>query len=381
MPPQPFGNLSAPPRHKNGELRTLQSRDEPQIRQSQYVDENLTNCSGDRDDAFVDIPAHFVSDCPFNEIEGTSILGHSTLAGDISPITNGAGPPSTDNYSISFDRRILEFWPRLHDTETWRFCVTSLLSHVDIFVRTGSSFFVHSSVYGRNVDLPPSLRHAYSICCSYKVRTEAECPFVERILENEIETISHQQPATTLKDNLALLQTMLLYYIMVIFGGAIHRQTFVDKSEILLAHQTALVETEELSTRQTMTILTKTGLLSVEEMRSQWLLCESARKVIVFSYLAREIRHVLRFGTCYLLRNLIALPVSNMLPDVGEHGTDASNIDFYQSGHIVSYDEFVHYWETGNLSRTDEFSHLLVAACKGIDAANSSGVFGHVAGN
>ena len=172
---------------------------------------------------------------------------------------------------------------------------------------------------------------------------------------------------------------MLLYYVMAIFGGTIHRQAFLDKSEILLARQTALVETEELSTRQTTTILAQTGLLSVEEKRSQWLLCESARTVIVFSYLAREIRHVLRFGTCYL-RNLIALPISNMSPDVIEHETDESNINFHQSRDIVTYDEFVHYWETGNLSRTDELAYLLVAACKGIEAANSSGVFGHVAG-
>lgn len=131
MPPQPIGNPSASPRHKNGEFRGLQFRNEPLIRR-QYVDENLTNNSGNREEVFVETPVNFVSNFSFNEIEATPLFGTSTQAGDVSPITNGTGleyrhDPSTYDCSISFDRRILEFWPRVHDTETWKFCITSLL--------------------------------------------------------------------------------------------------------------------------------------------------------------------------------------------------------------------------------------------------------------
>ncbi|KAJ5826010.1 hypothetical protein N7474_003148 [Penicillium riverlandense] len=269
-------------------------------------------------------------------------------------------------WPVSFDRRILEFYPRVDDKKTWAFGVKTLLNQVDVFLRTGSAFFIHPQAQTENNLLPP-LRVAYGVCSSYRLRAESEFPFFQQLLENEIENLMTLRSPDTLQELVAELCAMLLYYVIIHFGGTQQRGKLADKSETFLAQHTARVESLELATRQSTATLIEAELLSDEEVLNLWHLCESARKVVMVSYLAREIRHVLRFKTCYLLRHIVALPVSKKLIFVpgNKYGTGHTSSAQWQD--VVSYDRFVRDWEDGRRGVADEFTYFLISMCKGTE--------------
>lgn len=270
-------------------------------------------------------------------------------------------------WHVSFDRRILEFYPRVDDKETWAYGVRTLLGQVDIFLQTGSAFFTHSEAGSEN-RLTPPLRAAYGVCSSYRLRAGTQFPFYQQLLENEVENLLSSRSSYTLQEKVAELCAMLLYYIIINFGGTLQRGQLAEKSEALLAQHTARVESLELATRQSTTTLIQAELLSKEEGLSLWHACDNARKVVVVSYLAREIHHVLRHKTCYLLRHIVALPVSKNSTCTASrsHGTEDDAHAQWQD--VGSYDGFVRDWEAGELGVADTFTHFLIATCKGINA-------------
>ncbi|CAL5868428.1 uncharacterized protein PFLUO_LOCUS2653 [Penicillium psychrofluorescens] len=287
------------------------------------------------------------------------------------PSGSGYNHSCNGQWPVSFDRRILEFYPRVDDKKTWAFGVRTLLNQVNIFLRTGSAFFIHPRAQTENKLLPP-LRVAYGVCSAYRVRKESEFPFFQQLLEKEIENLAILRSPDTFQEQVAELCAMLLYYILVHFGGTRQRGKLADKSEIILAQHTARVESLELATRQSTATLIEAELLSNEEGLNLWNLCESARKVVMVSYLAREIRHVLLFKTCSLLRQIVALPVSKKLTFLpgNKYGTGDTTSAQWQD--IVSYDRFVRDWEVGELGVIDEFTYFLISMCKGTDALEIS---------
>ncbi|KAJ5623739.1 hypothetical protein N7510_000048 [Penicillium lagena] len=315
------------------------------------------------------------------ESQANSIFSDTLISSDESAADELSIPSNTETlngsgydygcngtqWPVSFDRRILEFYPRVDDKKTWAFGVKTLLNQVDIFLRTGSAFFIHPQAQTEHNLLPP-LRAAYGVCSSYRVRMESEFPFFQQLLENEIENMLALRSPDILQEQVAELCAMVLYYVLIYFGGTSQRGKLADKSETFLAQHTARVESLEIATRQSTAVLIEAGLLSNEEGLNLWHLCESARKVVMVSYLAREIRHVLRFKTCYLLRYIIALPVSKKLifPSGDKHGTGDATSAQWQD--IVSYDRFVRDWEAGELGVADEFTYFLISMCKGTDA-------------
>ncbi|KAG2421455.1 hypothetical protein HFD88_005430 [Aspergillus terreus] len=270
-------------------------------------------------------------------------------------------------WPVSFDRRILEFYPRVEDHATWQFCVTTLLTQIDAFLHHGTAFFMHPSADSRG-DLPPPLRAAYGVCAAHKLRKESALPFAQQLLETEVDGLIARRPPAVLQDGLAELCAILLYYIIAVFGGTAVTSGLAEQIETLLALRTVHVESLELATRQSTATLVEVGLVSADEARGLWHACDSARKVVVVSYLAREIRHVLRWKTCYLLRQIVALPVSKPYVDPPDPGDSTGPLISTRWRDVVTYDQFVRDWEAGELRLVDEFAYLLISACKGVGA-------------
>ncbi|KAL5358177.1 hypothetical protein BJX96DRAFT_182746 [Aspergillus floccosus] len=300
-------------------------------------------------------------------------LDHTWALVDEFSISPTEPNPEYDAYTqqtpwpVSFDRRILEFYPRVEDYETWQFCVMTLRTQIDAFLRHGTAFFTHPSADSRS-DLLPPLRAAYGVCAAYKLRKDAAFPFCTQLLKTEVDGLIAGQPPDLLQDGLAELCAILLYYIIAVFGGASVTTSLVEQTERLLAQRTAHIESLELATRQSTATLVEIGLESADEALGLWHACDSARKVVVVSYLAREIRHVLRWKTCYLLRQIVALPVSRQYMNSPVSANSMGLLASARWRDIVTYDQFVRDWEAGELGMADEFAYFLISACKGVGA-------------
>lgn len=246
-------------------------------------------------------------------------------------------------------KRVLDFWPRTSDIETWHFCGRTLLSYADKFVGHGFNSFIHPpQVNG----LRPPLQTAFGVCAAYKARSEATLGIFEHLLNTEIDRLGKASLGDSVAEQLAGLQAMILYHILMLFGGNIRHQYLAEQREGVLAQWTAKLEAA--------------NSLATYDTAESWALYESARRSVMISYLLRGVYHVLKYRVCYLISNLVSLPVSPE-PLSGWHASSPrSLVAGPNSTNIVSYHEFVKMWEDGRISNTDEFGQLLLVACKGV---------------
>ncbi|EHA25808.1 transcriptional regulator family: Fungal Specific TF [Aspergillus niger] len=256
------------------------------------------------------------------------------------------------------ERRVLEFWPRVNDTQTWRFCIRTFLGYVDHFLNTGTLPLVES-LSNRQGDLSPVLLEAYGVCAAYRTCQRATQPFYLQLLKTGINNAGTRDLSQAeLQHQLDHLQASILYYVLFLAGGVSDQSMFIQL-DYMLAQTTANLERRELELRQT-------SFANYVENR---VLCENSRRLILVSYLVRAVHAVVHFHRCDFIKYLAGLPVSTQ-----------SNADMYiernfsegqtpaqlTSG-VVSYDEFVSVWEQGGLLHVDDFRFLLLVACKGLD--------------
>ncbi|KAF4168870.1 hypothetical protein CNMCM6936_000815 [Aspergillus lentulus] len=280
-------------------------------------------------------------------------------------------PSSADGFTSALpriERRVLEFWPRVHDSETWGFCVRTFLGYVDHFLDTGAMPF-SGSLVDRTSDLPPLLREAYGVCAAYRTSKHSKKPFYHQLLNAAVNNMRQSSPTHTgLQDQLDRIQASVLYYILFLAGG-INDKPLLRQLDRMLAQGTADLERMELASRQATRDKTQLDSHFSESHLNDWLLCESARRLIVISYLVRAVHSVVQFQRCDYIKYLIGLPVSTK--SYAELCWEEFIYEREQSpgqsiSGVISYDEFVTDWEQGGRVQVDEFRHLLLVACKGL---------------
>lgn len=225
-------------------------------------------------------------------------------------------PSSADGFASALprlERRVLEFWPRVHDKETWGFCVRTFLGYIDHFLNTGTMPLFGSLVDGPS-DLPPLLREAYGVCAAYRTCKNAKKPFYSQLLNAAVNNMSQSTPTQTdLRRQLGRIQALVLYYIIFITGGISDKQ--------------------------------------------------------LLPYLVRAVHSVIQFQRCDYIKYLVGLPVSTKSYAElcwEEFIDEREQASVHPISGVISYDEFVSDWEQGGLVQVDEFRHLLLVACKGV---------------
>lgn len=253
-------------------------------------------------------------------------------------------------------KRVLEFWPRVDDLQTWNFCTRTFVSCIDMFVRHGSNSFIHQVQQ-------PKLRTAFAVCAAYRARTDENQRLVQQLIDTEVEVLVTGAQRCSLVEKLATLQALVLYYILMLFSGDIHLQFLAEKQETLLGQWTA--ELKDATSP------------AIYDTAESWELYESARRTVILSYLLRGVYHVLKYKTCHLIDDLVSLPVS-LRPQVGWHKRESPSIQAGpNSAYVVSYHEFVKEWEVGHMSNVDDFGQLLLVACKGLGHVRQRNVTNH----
>ncbi|PKX90090.1 Zn(II)2Cys6 transcription factor domain-containing protein [Aspergillus novofumigatus IBT 16806] len=280
-------------------------------------------------------------------------------------------PSSADGFTsalLRLERRVLEFWPRAQDTETWGFCVRTFIGYVDHFLDTGTMPLI-GSLADRTSDLPPLLREAYGVCAAYRASKNAKKPFYHQLLNAAVNNMSRSISAhTDLQRQLDRIQALVLYYIIFLAGG-ITNKPLLRQLDRMLAQGTADLERMELSSRQATRYKTQLDSHFSESHLNGWVLCESARRLVMISYLVRAVHSVIQFQRCNYIKYLAGLPVSTK--SYAELCWEEFIYEREQSpgqsiSGVISYDEFVSDWEQGGLVQVDEFRHLLLVACKGL---------------
>ncbi|KAF7136961.1 hypothetical protein CNMCM5793_006665 [Aspergillus hiratsukae] len=309
-------------------------------------------------------------------LDPTSLLGGAVTSCQAWDLLQGESgwlslPSSADGFTSTLprlERRVLEFWPRVHYTETWGFCIQTFLGYVDHFLDTGEMPFI-APLADRTSELPPVLREAYGVCAAYQTCKHAKEPFYHQLLKAGVNNMSLSTSThSDLQDQLDRIQALVLYYIMLLAGGITHKPLLGELDRIL-AQGTADLERTELETRRATRDKGHLNPPFSESHLNHWLLCESARRLIMISYLVRAVHSVVRFQRCDFIKYLVGLPVSTKLytevcwEDLiyGREQSSAQSI----SG-LLSYDEYVGHWERGGVFHVDEFGHLLLVACKGL---------------
>ncbi|XRM43586.1 hypothetical protein ABZX51_006750 [Aspergillus tubingensis] len=255
------------------------------------------------------------------------------------------------------ERRVLEFWPRVNDTQTWRFCIRTFLGYVDHFLNTGTLPLIESSTDSKR-ELSPILREAYGVCAAYRTCQHATQPFYLQLLKAGVSNAGMSNlPRAELQDQLDHLQALILYFILFLAGGVGDQSLFIQL-DYKLAQGTADLERRELELRHT---------TSPSHLKSRDI-CENARRLILVSYLVRAVHAVVHFHRCDFIKYLAGLPVSTQLYTNLYFGSlDEGQLTTQPASRIVSYDELVGVWEQGELLHVDDFKFLLLVACKGLD--------------
>ncbi|CCT73201.1 uncharacterized protein FFUJ_10119 [Fusarium fujikuroi IMI 58289] len=260
----------------------------------------------------------------------------------------------TFEISTPLQKRVLELWPRLEDTQSWRFCAQMLLSFTKQFVQTGKNPFI-----GQTASMPYSLATAFSICATYLARTDATNGIFQLLMVTEVSKLAIEIPHSSFERQLATLQALLLYFTLMLFGGDALLRTFAENQEDVLERATVVLQWQCLGLGESLAD-------SVDDVSH-----ETARRAVVVSYLLRGIYRVLQYKSCHIIPDLLSLPVSLHLPLT--LGPCASGLQLHgqvDTGYIVTYNEFVQEWELGRLRRTDDFARLLLVACKGLSRVN-----------
>jgi hypothetical protein len=164
------------------------------------------------------------------------------------------------------------------------------------------------------------------------------------------------------------IQALVLYYILFLAGG-INDRSLLGELDRMLAQGTADLERTELASRQTARDKAKLTSPFSENHLNEWVLCESARRLVMISYLVRAVHSVVQFQRCDFIKYLVGLPVSTksyteLCWEEFIYERELSSAEDISG--VISYDEFVCDWEQGWLFNVDEFGHLLLVACKGL---------------
>lgn len=198
------------------------------------------------------------------------------------------------------------------------------------------------------------LQTVFAICAAYGTRTDATLGIVQRLLANtESVSLARHLPWASFADRLAGLQALILYHIMMLFGVDTHLQLLAEQQDTLLAHWTGEPETACSTTEP-------------------WVLCESARRAVVISYLLRGVYYVQKYKTCCAIGALVGLPVSVSDPNSGWLADQPGPLPDRDPGRLTSYHGFVKDWEDGRLSNVDDYGQLLIVACKGLRPVRQS---------
>jgi hypothetical protein len=232
-------------------------------------------------------------------------------------------------------------------TKTWNWVIEEFRGYPEAFVVSGEAAFIHKDLY-RNP--PQAIRTAFGICAALISTHKISSPMLSRIVDAEVSGILNSFPSTTLFEDLANLQALVLCQVPKLLHGDIQQRLVTEQQE-------QAVETRALQ------VLARADFeLGTISTWQDWLLAESVRRTAMVAFMLYAVYSVYRLGYCASYPTLSQLPVSTK-PDYW-----TSEMTFLPHEDIaVKYDEFTNSWAKAPRKILDPFERMLLVSCKGIE--------------
>ncbi|KAK1957463.1 hypothetical protein LY78DRAFT_663586 [Colletotrichum sublineola] len=263
-----------------------------------------------------------------------------------------------------FSNAILGPWNKFDDIATWRYCANEMLSYISLYATHGTSP-IAPSTNQVSTELDPVLKRALGVCAAHE--TIIQKHIFDQLLDHELEQLAtsslsapaydarwqRQRSETILREATARLQALIMYQIIRLFSDRARDFRKAAAYEALFA---SWARELQLQVRVLQQQMQSTGDLTIAEFGSEGLILDAAHRAILMSYTVRAVHSVLNYKTCAVWNDLLTITMPTSL-----------------SGQIILlYPEYVDAWEIGATPPLSEdnrrLSHLVVAACKGVDA-------------
>ena len=233
------------------------------------------------------------------------------------------------------------------------FCVAQLRGCLPSFVLANRTLFLHP--LSKEGSIPPIYQDALSICSLYLHRTSDNQELVFQILDDKVDSLLLNSSSFSygIENNLIELQVLLLYQIIRIFDGDARQRANAERQFNLLDTWTMRLHRSYFEAEQS---------LSSYSSSRHWILLESIRRTIMMSVFLRDLHGAMKNNTLALMPLRCTLPVSYNC-DLWNKSA-VSEIDYLVTPpHLVSYSEFTTAWNTGGITRLDDYSRTLLASC------------------
>lgn len=260
-------------------------------------------------------------------------------------------PPSLLESIGRFVGSLGEVQPIQGSTQSWQWVIGELKHFLPELAQQGHTIFIHRELY-RN-SMPQAIRTALGISSMSCMLSDANRDMLFRIIDAEVLELLRPRSPTTLLDDLASLQALVIYQTIRFFHGDITQRMMAEQQQDMLM-------------TSALKLVVRLQSESPKETRDTWIIAESIRRTAIIVYMLYGVNSIFRDGVCIGLHTLVKLPLSTTLTDWDSTGDQSTG-----SGSTITYENFLARWLVSTPRSLDRFEKLLRVPCQGLDSVNA----------
>jgi hypothetical protein len=215
--------------------------------------------------------------------------------------------------------------------------------------------FIHKELFCSALPLP--LRTAYGICARAISMNDHNRPVFFKVLAAEIADLLAPAPTSTLLEDLARLQAVVLYQIIRFYNGNLEQRVIAEQQEFVVRSSgLKLLQRADVELRQ------------IQPSWETFVVAESIRRTVLVAFKLYTLYWIFRHGTC------IETAAMNMLPVSTKPSSWASReayLQYSDRDQTTTYADFFAVREGAPRGNPDNFEKLLVTGCRGLGSLNA----------
>lgn len=259
-------------------------------------------------------------------------------------------PPSLLESIGRFVGSLGEAQPIQGSTQSWQWVIDELKHFLPELAQKGQTIFIHRDLYRHS--MPQAIRTSLGVCSMSCMLSETNRDMLFRIIDAEALGLLQPRNPTTLIDDLAILQALVIYQMIRLFYGDITQRMLAEQQQDILM-TSALKLVVRLQSEPS-------------KARHAWIIAESIRRTAIIVYMLYGVNSVFRDGVCIGLHTLVKLPLSTTLSD-----WDSPSDQNTGSDSTITYENFLARWLVSTPRSLDRFEKLLLIPCQGLDSVNA----------
>jgi hypothetical protein len=260
--------------------------------------------------------------------------------------------PATPPFVHKFVGNLGELMPIQGSTQSFQWVMDQLREYPREFALQAHTLFVHRQLYRDST--PKPIRAAFGLSSAVSMLNDSNRAMLFRAVDDEVLDLLKPMDSPTLLDDLARLQSFVIYQIIRLFHGSMEQRAVAEQQQVLLmTWALKLVSRSEAELR-----------VSEAQDWHAWILAESTRRTAMVVYMLYGVYSIFREGICVGFPTLAKLPVSAALSC---WDSEVEHRHHSETGETVPYEIFTERWLVSTPKSLDEFEKFLLIPCKGID--------------